>query len=248
MNPSFPVMQVLHLDRLLVISFGGNKMANSVVLKGNPYGISVIITEAEDYNEIKRKVIEKFVSSENFFKGATICISFEGDQLKDEYQLDLLNAIIDNTNLDIGCLIDKAEDSVAYYKDILNAMEEEQKPKDDYHDFTFIIRNGLKANEVIEKKTGVLIYGDVAAGASVVSESDVTVLGNVYGEIKAGMPDNKNCVVYALDLEACNLCIGGITETLDDKNNKSFFKKRKKKTRELIKAYVVEDKICFEEV
>lgn len=221
-------------------------MANSVVLKGNPYGISVIITEAEDYNEIKRKVIEKFVSSENFFKGATICISFEGDQLKDEYQLDLLNAIIDNTSLDIGCLIDKEENSVAYFKDILDAMEEEQKPKDDYHDFTHIIRHSIKKGEKVEESTGVLVYGDVEAGSLVVSESDVTVLGNAAGCIKAGMPDNKSCVVYALDFEMCDLCIGGVTELMDCNSDKSFFKRKKKKTKELIKACVVDDKICFE--
>ena len=219
-------------------------MANSVVLKGTPYGISVIISEATDYDEIKRNVIDKFVSSEGFFKGAKVAISFEGDQLKDNYQVDLLKAISDNTEIDIACLIDKDEETVAYYKDIIDAMNDNLKEPEDYHDYSKIIRGDIKSGEKVDLSTGVLIYGGVEAGASVISESDIIILGEAKGFIKAGVEDNKSAVVYATDFDDAILSIGGITE-LAESGSKSFFKKRKKKNNELIMAYVKDDKIFF---
>ena len=54
-------------------------MDNSVILKGSPYGISVIINEGGEYKSIKDRVLSKFKDSEGFFKGASVGISFEGD-------------------------------------------------------------------------------------------------------------------------------------------------------------------------
>lgn len=224
-------------------------MANSVVLKGSPYGISVVISEATDYSEIKKNVIDKFKSSENFFKGASIAISFEGDRLKDNYQLDLLNAIVSNTSLDIVCLIDKDEDTVAYYKDIVEAMNKDTSKEDEYENFGTIIRGNVSHNNSVDTPLSVIAYGDLLRDGTIKTNCDCVLLGKASGTIEAGYPDKKDAVCYSYSFENCTLSIGGITKQYEANAKGSKFKKKKKnQANQLIKAFVLDDEIHFETV
>lgn len=222
-------------------------MANSVVLKGSPYGISVVISEATDYNEIKKNVIDKFKSSEDFFKGASIAISFEGDRLKDNYQLDLLNAIVANTELNIVCLIDKDEDTVAYYKDIVEAMNKPEEDTTDYDSYSTVIRGNLSHNNSIDTPMGVTVMGDVLRDGNIVCGSDCFIMGKANGKVYAGYPDKTTASVYALSFEKCDLTIGGITKQAELSTKESKFKKKKKnQASALIRAFVENNEIHFE--
>lgn len=56
---------------------------NSVVLKGNKYGIVVVIAEDAGFEEIKTSIIEKFKESAKFFGRESMAIAFEGKKLSD---------------------------------------------------------------------------------------------------------------------------------------------------------------------
>lgn len=221
-------------------------MANSIVLKGNPYGISVIISDYTDYEETKANLVAKFKESESFFKGASVGISFEGVKLADNYQVDLLKAIADNTSLDIACLIDKDESTIAYYKDIVDVVKNDEPDPEELRKFATVIRKDIAASGSIDSPLGVVVYGNLLRSGKIVSGSDVTVFGECAGEIVAGYPDNKNAVVFMETYKDCKISIGGITDTEKDEGS-SFFKKKKKKTT-CIKAYIIDDRIHFEEI
>lgn len=221
-------------------------MDNSVILKGSPYGISVIINEGGEYKAIKDRVLSKFKDSEGFFKGASVGISFEGDvHLPDNYQLDLLNAIADNTSLDVVCLIDRSSDTVRYYKDIVESADKEADSKA-YKDFCTIIRGNVMEENSVTSSLGIMVTGSLLPTGKITSANDVFVIGTAAGTITAGAPDNKAAVVYAGSFDHCDLTIGGINKK-NEASGPSFFKKLKK-NRNMIKAFVENDLICFEEV
>ncbi len=221
-------------------------MDSAVILKGSPYGISVIINEGGEYKTIKDRVLSKFKDSEGFFKGASVGISFEGDvHLPDNYQLDLLNAIADNTSLDVVCLIDRSQETVSYYKDIVEAADKETDSKA-YKDYCTVIRGNVTEENSVTSSLGILVTGSLLPTGKITSANDVFIMGIAAGTISAGDPDNKAAVVYAGSFDHCNLTIGGI----DKKNEASggSFLKKLKKSKNMIKAYVENDLICFEEV
>ena len=59
---------------------------NSVIIKGNNYGIIVVLSPDISFEELKEQVTEKFRESSKFFKKAKMAISFEGRTLSNDEQ------------------------------------------------------------------------------------------------------------------------------------------------------------------
>ena len=57
-------------------------MNNSVVIKGNKYGIVVVLDNSTPFSELKKDIVEKFSSASKFFDKANMAISFEGRVLR----------------------------------------------------------------------------------------------------------------------------------------------------------------------
>ena len=219
-------------------------MANSVVLKGCSHGISVIINDFTDYGEVKANILAKFLEAEGFFKGASVGISFEGVKLPDNYQVDLLSAISEATNLDIVCLIDKDEETVAYYKDIIDAVNSSEPEPEEYYKYATVIRGDISASSSIDTPLGVVVHGNVLKSGKIIAGSDVTIFGDCSGEIEAGYPGNKDAVVFIENYKDCSISIAGITERSPEQNA-SFFKKKKKKNF-CVRVRVKDDLLYFE--
>jgi Septum formation inhibitor MinC, N-terminal domain. len=79
---------------------------NSVIIKGNNYGIIVVLDPDLSFDELKEKVAKKFRESSNFFRDAKMAISFEGRVLTNEEQRDILDIIGETTDMQIVCVID----------------------------------------------------------------------------------------------------------------------------------------------
>ena len=84
-------------------------MKNTVIIKSFQNGISVYLNEDIPFPELLEEVIFKFRESRNFFKNAKMAISLEGRSLSDEEDRIILNAICDNSDLHIVCLVGKYE-------------------------------------------------------------------------------------------------------------------------------------------
>ena len=53
-------------------------MNNSVVIKGNKYGIVIQMDKNVAFSDLKTDLIEKFKSASKFFDKANMAVSFEG--------------------------------------------------------------------------------------------------------------------------------------------------------------------------
>lgn len=178
------------------------KVNNSVIIKGNKYGIIVVMDPKLDYEELKAIIKEKFTESNKFFENAKMAIQFEGRDLTSEQQKEILDIISENTTMQIVCVIDNDEKMENLFKKTLDQklMELENNTGQFYKG---ILRSGAS----LEFETSAIILGDVNYGARVVSKGNIIVLGSLRGNAFAGASGNTNSFVMALDMRPTQIRI-----------------------------------------
>jgi len=72
------------------------------MIKSNKYGINLVLDPNIPFVELLKDVIEKFKASEKFFKNAELAISFEGRKLSEEEENRIIEAITENTTIQIA--------------------------------------------------------------------------------------------------------------------------------------------------
>ncbi|HKL99079.1 MAG TPA: septum site-determining protein MinC [Mobilitalea sp.] len=179
-----------------------NTVNNSVMIKGNKYGIIVVLSPELDFEELKLLVTEKFKESSKFFENAKMAISFEGRKLSNDEQKDILDIIGQNTDMQIVCVMDNDPETEETFKKTLNQrlMELDNNTGQFYKG---ILRSGAS----LEFETSVIIIGDVNHGARVVSKGNIIVLGSLKGNAFAGACGNTNAFVVALDMRPTQIRI-----------------------------------------
>lgn len=167
----------------------------TVVIKSNKYGITLFLDKDMPFQELLKAIGEKFKSSSQFFKDAQMALAFEGRTLSREEQLEVIQAIQENSALEILCVMEQDALKESYMK---QALEERQKERAS-NDGKFY-KGTLRSGQVLESETSIIILGDVNPGATVVSKGNVVVLGTLKGTIHAGAAGNENAFVAALNM------------------------------------------------
>ena len=74
-------------------------MSQAVVIKSNKYGINLVLDKTMPFRELLVAIKEKFLESEKFFKDAKMAISFEGRELTQEEEYQIIETITENTSI-----------------------------------------------------------------------------------------------------------------------------------------------------
>jgi len=195
---------------------------NSVMIKGNKYGIIVVLNPDADFEDLKEQITEKFKESIKFFEKAKMAISFEGRKLSDEEQQEILDIISNNTDMQIVCIIDNDPQKEELFRKTLEQklMELESNTGQFYKG---ILRSGTS----LEFENSVVIIGDVNNGARVVSKGNIIVLGSLRGNAYAGASGNTNSFVVALDMRPTQIRIADVIARSPDKPIKDEVKEAK---------------------
>lgn len=182
-----------------------NNVNNSVIIKGNKYGIVVVLDDTLDFDELKEIVKYKFTESISFFKDAKMAISFEGRKLTNDQQRILLDIIENNTDMHIVCVVENDTETEELFRKSLDQelMELENNTGQFYKG---ILRSGAS----LEFEESAVIIGDVNRGARVVSKGNIIVLGSLKGNAFAGACGNTNAFVVALDMQPMQIRIGDV--------------------------------------
>ena len=191
---------------------GKDMNKNSVVLKGNKYGIVVMLDNNASFDEIKAVIAEKFNESSKFFGRESMTISFEGKELTSEQQRELLDIINNNSNLNIVCIIDNDKNREEYFKKTV-----EERLNDLNSGAGQFYRGTLRSGQVLESDSSVIILGDVNPGAKIISAGNVVILGSLKGTVYAGVNGDEASFVVALEMNPVQIRIGDTIARCSDK-------------------------------
>lgn len=197
-------------------------MNNSVMIKGNKYGIIVVLSSDVPFEELKLQIAEKFKESSKFFENAKMAISFEGRKLTNEEQKDVLDIISENTDMHIVCVMDNDTDKEEAFRQTV-----EQKLMELSNNTGQFYKGILRSGASLEFETSVVIIGDVNHGARVVSKGNIIVLGSLKGTAFAGATGNTNSFVVALDMSPTQIRIADTIARAPDKPAKDEVKEPK---------------------
>lgn len=170
----------------------------SFTLKSYPKGLALHIKPEADMETLLAELREKFQSSRQFFGNMQVGLALSGKELTQEQEDQILDAIEENSDLQVVCLIGEDE-RIQYLLD--EAFEGEEAPvKDPGVDGQFY-RGTLKKGQSLETEHSVIILGDVNPGAKVFSQRDIIVLGALFGEVHAGIGTEEEDAHFVCALE-----------------------------------------------
>ena len=197
-------------------------MNNSVIIKGNKYGIVVVLSPDLPFEELKLLIAEKFKESSKFFENAKMAISFEGRLLTNEEQKEILDIIGQNADMHIVCVMENDSEKEDIYKKTV-----EQKLMELSNNTGQFYKGILRSGASLEFETSVIIIGDVNHGARIVSKGNIIVLGALKGNAFAGATGNTNSFVVALDMCPTQIRIADVIARSPDKPVKNEVKEAK---------------------
>lgn len=234
-------------------------MNKAVMIKGNKSGIVLVLDKEISYEKLKKEVASKFKETAKFLGKANMALSFEGRELNDDQQKEILSIIEENSDLNIVCVVSKDEK----LDQVFQKAVEKATTKDDDASTGQFYKGNLRSGQVLEVETSIVVIGDVNIGAKVVSKGNIIVLGHLKGNAYAGAGGNKNTFVLALGMEPIQIRIADFIARAPDKQGKSFkersalFGRKKEKkllsqenvqTQEMKIAFVEGDQILIEPV
>jgi septum site-determining protein MinC len=197
-------------------------MNNPVIIKGNKYGIIVVLDSDMDYESLREKIAEKFRESAKFFDKAQMALSFVGRKLTNEQQRDVLNIIAEETMLHVVCVI---EDDPGQEEKFKKALDEKLMELSNASGQFY--KGNLRSGQVLESETSIIVIGDINPGARIVSKGNIIVLGSLKGSVFAGASGNNNSFVVALDMNPVQIRIADTIARSPDKQEKTAAKETK---------------------
>ncbi len=209
-------------------------MNNSVMIKGTKSGIIVVLDSALDFASLKQAVAEKFSTSSDFLGNATMAISFEGRDLTNEEQRQILDVINENSKLNVVCIVENNPKTEELFQKTL-----QEKLLEINSNTGQFYKGNLRSGQVLEVETSIIVIGDVKPGAKVVSKGNIIVLGSLRGNAFAGASGNENAFVLALDMYPVQIRIADIIARSPDEPQKN----RQKETKV---AYIEDGNIYIE--
>ena len=95
-------------------------MQNPVVIKGNKAGMTVYLDPALPFTELLEAVKKKFRETARFWGSAQMTLTLEGRRLSPEEEFSVVNAITENSGIEILCLIDADAERIRRCEKALN--------------------------------------------------------------------------------------------------------------------------------
>ncbi len=211
-------------------------MKNSVIIKSFPNGIVLHLNPELDFDELLFQIAMKFKESSGFFKDAKMALSIKGRKLTDEEENQVLEAISENSDIRVICIVSRDEETDRQFvKAIAQTGEDSLGGEGQFYKGT--LRNG----QVLETEASIVILGDVYPGSAIISARDIIVLGGLYGEAYAGGNGSEGHYVAALEMSPERLKIGDFKYNTREKAKWSIRPKVQPKI-----AYVKNNKIVMD--
>ncbi len=211
-------------------------MDHSVVIKGSKNGIIVVLDSQADFATLKELVAKKFADSSKFLGSVKTAIRFEGRELTQDEEIELLKVIGDNSELDVVCILGEDTAKAETFTQAVNKsiMETESK-------IAVFHKGNLRSGQQLESDQSVIYVGDINPGATISSNGNIIVLGALKGTAFAGASGNRDAFVFALDMSPMQIRIADTIARSPDNPDRT-------QTKESKIAFLEDDNIYIESV
>ncbi len=192
-------------------------MKNAVIIKSFPNGLSIFLDSELPFSQLLEEIAMKFRESANFFKDASMVLSFEGRELSDQEERQIADTISANSRLNIVCIMGKDEETDKNYVRALQQLSFHQEVLENAGQF---YKGTLKDGQILETENSIIVLGDIYPGACVISSKDIVVLGGLYGQAYGGGNGEEGHFVAALEMSPEKLKIGDFKYKISEKQSK----------------------------
>lgn len=192
-------------------------MKNAVIIKSFPNGLSIFLDSELPFAQLLEEIAMKFRESANFFKDASMVLSFEGRELSDQEERQIAETITANSRLNIVCIMGKNEETDKTYVRALQQLSFHQEVLENAGQF---YKGTLKDGQILETENSIIVLGDVYPGACIISSKDIVVLGGLFGQAYAGGNGEEGHFVVALEMSPEKLKIGDFRYKTSEKQSK----------------------------
>ncbi len=207
-------------------------MKNTVVIKSNKAGMTVILDPSVPFETLLSDIAEKFEESARFWGSVQMTLTLAGRPMTPEEEFQVVSVITEHSQIEILCLVDQDVNRMRKCEKALNEklMELSASTGQFY-------RGCLAQGENLESETSIVIIGDVERGARVVAKGNIIVLGKLLGSATAGVSGNERAVVTALRMAPLQLKIADAPAIQNPRN--------KILGRGAVTAFVEDGKLCL---
>lgn len=190
-------------------------MKNSVVIKSNRSGMTVILDPEVPYEQLLADVAKKFGETSKFWGSVQMTLTLAGRPLTPEQEFQMINVITGNSEIEILCLLDQNLERTSRCEKALNdkLMELSAATGQFY-------RGDLKGGNTLESEYSIVIIGNVEPGAKVISKGNIVVIGDLKGAAVAGISGNTDAVVAALEMAPTQLKIADFQAACSEKGKR----------------------------
>lgn len=184
---------------------GENSLNNTVIIKGNKSGMTVVLDREISFEQLLKDVKEKFTESSKFWGNAQMAIQFEGRRLTSEQERRIIDVIEENSSLNILCILDNdQEQEQKFQKALTDKLNDMAAQTGQFYKGT------LRSGQVLESEGSIIILGDVNPGGKVIAKGNIVVLGALKGIAYSGVSGNESAFVCALEMAPMQIRIGDI--------------------------------------
>lgn len=190
-------------------------MHSTVVIKGSKSGMTVILDPQIPFEQLVEDVGTKFRESARFWGSVQMTLTLEGRRMSPSEEFRIIQAITDNSQVDILCLLDTDANRIARCEKALTErlMELSSQTGQFY-------KGNLQRGDVLESEASVVIIGDVDHGARVMAKGNIIILGLLHGTAYAGVAGNEEAVVVAFEMAPMQLRIAGYSTQTEEKGKR----------------------------
>lgn len=216
-------------------------MKNTVIIKGNKYGITIVLDSDVPFEQLIQDLSQKLVDAESFFDSdKQLAVYFEGRELSNEEMDELLYTIASTSKLNIQYVMDYNNDIEATFFDIIQTAQSldtteslesddddtsnKNEPaisfpeKTDSNNPGLFYKGTLRSGQSLEAKDSIVVIGDVNPGATIIANGNVVIIGSLKGSVIAGQGGNENAFVMALSMAPIKIQIADIVaENIENK-------------------------------
>ncbi len=184
----------------------GATVKNTVVIKANKYGLQVNLDSDIPFPELLDNVKDKFKETAKFWGDAQMVLTLDGRKLSGSEELKLVNAITENSGVQVVCLVDPDGRRIEDCEQALTEKLMELSARTGE-----FFKGTIRTGESYESDASLVVIGDVNSGAKVTARGSVIVLGSLQGEAWAGYGGNEDCAVVAFDMEPSRVRIADLS-------------------------------------